>query len=291
MERIGIIRSLYYYETGALWEDFFTQLGYELVRSEPADETSLDVSEACQPIRNCLLHVQNLLDRHVKYIFLPRVISYRKGYCACPKIQGICDVVRTGTSNVTLIEPVIDVKAGRYDSAYQIGQQLGIPAGAARYVYREVSRRRPVQIQLPEQPYVVVLGHPYVLEDPVMGRPVLEYLTAKKIRVVTAENVPDEALLQKAAAAQSRKMFWYTGQKLIGLCRTMLERLNPPQGILFLSAFGCGIDDFIWPVCERLTKGRVPFLHLTLDRQYQDTGMMTRLEAFEDMLERKGAAS
>lgn len=58
------------------------------------------------------------------------------------------------------------------------------------------------------------------------------------------------------------------------------------DGIIYLACFGCGPDSMIGEMAERYTTGK-PFMLLTIDEHSGEAGMMTRLEAFCDMLRRR----
>ena len=60
------------------------------------------------------------------------------------------------------------------------------------------------------------------------------------------------------------------------------------DGVIALVAFGCGPDSLMISVVQhhanRLGK---PFMTLTLDEHASETGLLTRLEAFLDMIQRR----
>ncbi len=57
------------------------------------------------------------------------------------------------------------------------------------------------------------------------------------------------------------------------------------DGIIHVKSAGCTPEIDIMPVLQRIgTDYKIPILYLTFDSQTSDTGLMTRLEAFYDML-------
>ena len=58
------------------------------------------------------------------------------------------------------------------------------------------------------------------------------------------------------------------------------------DGIVYLACFGCGPDSLIGEIIER--RMNKPFIMLTVDEHTGETGLLTRLEAFVDMIERQG---
>ena len=57
------------------------------------------------------------------------------------------------------------------------------------------------------------------------------------------------------------------------------------DGIVYLACFGCGQDSLIGEIIER--RMNKPFIMLTVDEHTGETGLLTRLEAFVDMIERQ----
>ena len=63
---------------------------------------------------------------------------------------------------------------------------------------------------------------------------------------------------------------------------------NKIDGIIALSAFGCGPDSLMVDEIQYHAKQKnIPMLHLTIDEHTGEAGFITRLEAFTDMLIRK----
>ena len=63
------------------------------------------------------------------------------------------------------------------------------------------------------------------------------------------------------------------------------------DGVIFLTSFKCGIDALLQEFVKRrlkvVEKSEKPLLILTLDEHSGREGLMTRLEAFRDVLEQK----
>lgn len=66
------------------------------------------------------------------------------------------------------------------------------------------------------------------------------------------------------------------------------SRTASVSGIIFLTSFACGPGSFIGALLEdELSReGSVPFMTITLDEHSAEAGLVTRLEAFTDMLRR-----
>ncbi|HSH36286.1 2-hydroxyacyl-CoA dehydratase, partial [Schnuerera sp.] len=78
---------------------------------------------------------------------------------------------------------------------------------------------------------------------------------------------------------------WSHGQKIVGAAFSLIER-KAVHGIIYISAFGCGLDSVLIDLVERKAKeSKIPFTLLTIDEQTGEAGINTRIEAFIDMLE------
>ena len=59
--------------------------------------------------------------------------------------------------------------------------------------------------------------------------------------------------------------------------------------MILVFAFGCGPDSLVRELIEQdlIKPGRIPTLSLVLDEHTAEVGLLTRLEAFVDMLQRR----
>lgn len=87
------------------------------------------------------------------------------------------------------------------------------------------------------------------------------------------------------ASKLPKRMFWTHGQRIVGAAFSLIER-KTIDGIIYISAFGCGLDSVLMDLVERKAKEyRIPFTLLTIDELTGEAGINTRIEAFLDMLE------
>jgi predicted nucleotide-binding protein (sugar kinase/HSP70/actin superfamily) len=120
--------------------------------------------------------------------------------------------------------------------------------------------------------------------DPFINMNVKKKLNALGVGVVTYERV-GRSEIDREAAALYKKPFWTFARDYYGaaaaLCRT-----NAVDGILYLSAFACGVDSVVTALIESCL-GDFPFMVLKLDEHTGEAGFDTRLEAFSDLLKRR----
>lgn len=143
--RIGIPRSLFYYKFISLWETFFSELGAEVIVSDPTNKRILDdgvkacVDEACLPIKLFHGHVINLKDR-VDYIFIPRFTSISKNEYICPEFGGLPDMVRHTLQGLPrLIDTEINLRSsvnGAIKAAIETAALLGVGKRTAKSALR-----------------------------------------------------------------------------------------------------------------------------------------------------------
>ncbi|HHV62187.1 MAG TPA: hypothetical protein GXX51_06070 [Firmicutes bacterium] len=133
---------------------------------------------------------------------------------------------------------------------------------------------------------IAVLGHPYNTYDNYISMSIIPRLRDMGVRVVTAEMIPEE--ITEAASQRLRKrLFWTLGRRLLGAALHFIEN-GGIDGCLYVSSFGCGPDSLVGELIERRVKreGAFPFMMVTIDEQTGEAGVVTRLEAFVDMIRR-----
>ena len=116
-----------------------------------------------------------------------------------------------------------------------------------------------------------------------------EKLEDQKILVCTPDEYDPEDLRERAADVTEKRIFWNTGEETVGYILALLDSEPKPDGFIFVTSFGCGVDSFILNVGQRLIrkKSQIPYLELSLDEHAGEAGFDTRIEAFIDMLERR----
>ena len=295
---VGIPRAMLYYRYGALWDRFFETLGVPTVISPPSSRgileagTTLAPDEGCLSLKMFMGHVQSLVGR-CERIFIPRYSNYGYTELFCTRYEGIYDQARnifraTGQKFITCN---VDAMNGSPEpKAYeQFGVELGFSARESRKAWREASRaleqrqkaEERAQKALAEKPgmKVLVAGHSYVLSDPYMGKPILDYLDAAGAVSLRADALEPETA-RKACAKFSPTCRWIVSEEIVGGVLLWKEKAD---GIILVSAFPCGPDSMTNELLVRRIKG-VPILTLVLDTQSGMAGIETRIESFLDII-------
>ena len=166
--------------------------------------------------------------------------------------------------------------------------QLGLMPAEALAVLENRVKNEP--LAAPGKITVALLGHPYNIYDPFINMNIIGRLRAMGANVITAENLQEQTVVSYAARLP-KKLFWTLGQRMIGAALHYLER-SDVNGMIHVAAFGCGPDSMTGELIERRARAAgMPFLNLTLDEHTGEAGIITRLEAFLDMVRWKTAGT
>ncbi|ACV62903.1 conserved hypothetical protein [Desulfofarcimen acetoxidans DSM 771] len=320
--KVGIPRALLYYYLYPLWKVFFNELGVEVVLSPPTNKKiigaglKIAVDDTCLPVKVALGHVQELVDK-VDYLFVPRLVSISPREYVCPKFLGLPDITRYCMKK---LPSMIAVNFDNYKKekdiykAYdQIGRYFTNNPLRIRMAYWKACQAQkrfwflmeqgctpekafPFCMEKnltvatePEPPAeqkdykVAVIGHPYNIYDSFISMNIMDRLKAMGIETVTADNISEQAIRQEASRLP-KKLFWTLGLRMIGAAYKYLD--SDIDGLIHISAFGCGPDSMSGDLIDRQARrvGKIPFLNLTLDEHTGEAGVVTRLEAFTDMV-------
>ena len=128
-----------------------------------------------------------------------------------------------------------------------------------------------------------LIGHPYNIYDGYVSMDVIKKLRRMGAAVLTAENVREKTV-NRHALMLPKKLFWTLGRRMIGAANHYMERPDI-SGLVYVAAFGCGPDSMTGELIEREARARrIPFLSLNIDEHTGEAGVVTRLEAFLDMV-------
>lgn len=131
---------------------------------------------------------------------------------------------------------------------------------------------------------VALLGYPYVLYDPFISSNLYRKLEDMGVELLTPERVPSRRL-RDMSRVLPQNFFWHYSNRVAWSSLYYLEKPGRVDGIIHVTAFGCGPDAMVDKFVELEAKqGKVPFLTLTIDEHTGEGGLHTRLEAFVDML-------
>ncbi len=321
--RIGLPRILiHHYRYLPLFAGFFRETGCEIVFSPPTNKGLVErgiastVDDACLPLKVAFGHLHALVEAAVDYIFLPRLVSLEPGSSLCPKFIGLPDMARSCVDvDLPLLSPTADVnrhEGGLLETLSKAGLELGLDdATISRAVDRAetdqadfraacLSGKDPgalleaVEHQRDYHPpaegdelELRVVGRSYLLFDPGSSLDLLGKLRAMGCRVLTHEAV-DHSTIDRELAGLSRPPYWTLGREILGSASFFL-RSPDVDGLVFVPPFQCGPASLLETLIEAQSRKHPlkPYTALVLDEHTGEAGLLTRLEAFLDMIRRR----
>ncbi len=150
-----------------------------------------------------------------------------------------------------------------------------------------------VQDDLPDdcggigRPTVGMAGHPYLRYDAYVNHNVLDRLRRLGARILLPEMIPADSVEMAIRRLTGSKYWVYEGE-VTGAAGAFLAR-DDVDGVIALVAFGCGPDSSMMDVVQRMARRlHKPLLTLVLDEHTGEAGLLTRLEAFVDLVVRRG---
>ena len=317
---IGIPRALLYYQYYPMWKTFFEELGAEVVVSSPTTRTMLSsgssrvVADTCLPVKIFLGHVISLAER-CDYIFIPAIRSVKRKAYNCSKFLGLPDMTKAVVpESPPILDIEIDINKGKrhlYQAIYRLGKRFtwspfkvrraSLAAWHAYLEYRQLMSSQgltpPQAIAKmsgklePEAPTsmpatIALIGHPYILYDEHISHRLIHRLEQADNKVLTPEMLTTEEL-ESAIARLVGKAHWTYEDEVVGAGGHYLE--NRVDGVIGLMTFGCGPDSQMMDMVHRRAAklGATTFMSLTLEEHTTEGGIVTRLEAFLDMINRR----
>ena len=321
MIRIGIPRALLYYQYHPMWKTFFEELGAEVVVSPPTTQAMLAegsarvVADTCLPVKVFLGHVLSLAEKCDR-IFIPAIRSVQNNIYNCSKFLGLPDMTRAVVpESPPILDIDIDVNKGKrklYQAIYQLGRhftwnpfkvrQASLAAWQAHLNYRELMPSRGLtppeaiermsELKVPSshpasiRATIALIGHPYLLYDEYINHRLIQRLEQTDIRVLTPEMLTTEEL-ESATARLAGRAYWTYEEEVVGAGEHYLQ--SGTDGVIGIMAFGCGPDSLMMDMVRRQAARlrTIPFMNLTLEEHTAEAGVVTRLEAFTDMIYRR----
>lgn len=313
--KIGFPATLFYFTDGPFWHSFFENLDFEIVYSPSTNQSILEdgirstVTDACVPIKIYQGHVIALQDK-VDYLFIPRYISLEKGETFCPKFLGLPDMIRASISGLPeIIAPDIELKGNLFSSwklYRELANKTGFPVTKvakactkAIKVHEQYNKllhqghipqdamkllhQKPIKSQTEGDLNIAVMGYPYQVHDAHISVNLLHHLKQLGVNIWTMEMVP-KVMLKPYRSVMKKNHFWYFSNRVMW---SLFYYLNKPSldGVIHVTAFACGPDAMVGKFMElELKERKIPFIPITIDEHSGEAGVITRLEAFIDMI-------
>jgi predicted CoA-substrate-specific enzyme activase len=309
-EVIGIPQILNVHELLPFWRSFLTELGFSVVLSDSTNKKVIKegveniIVESCFPIKLAHGHILNIMDKGIKRVFMPSVISLKKqsegvlNSFACPYAQSLPYTSRASIDfegeGVKVDSPIVYFGMGPKVALANL-TAFGKTLGKSRKAVEEAfSVANDVQERFyrtcleegsdflagvkPGEKVMVLVGRPYNSMDPGASLNVNKKLSDLGVASIPIDMLPLEDVEEDE---DLRDMYWGYGQKILRAAKII--RSSPSLYAIYITNFGCGPDSFITHFFKKIMEGK-PFLQLEIDEHSGDAGIITRLEAFLDSI-------
>lgn len=304
---VGMQRSLYTIHTGILWAHFFDRLGLRLVLTPPTNNRISDkgieavTAETCYPIKVSHGHVKELMGM-TRYLFLPTIIDMPtlrlkdKGFY-CPLVQSNTYMVRMalGLDKDAVLNPTIHLKYDLSSLAVDLGDQLAKELGEKKrniknalhyaleryHCFTDEMQRKGREIMEnhdPEKPLVIVTGRPYNLYDERLNLRLGQNMAKIGIAALPMDFID----VRSVDFTDFPNMYWGLGDQILRTAKYIKD--HPNLFGLHITNFSCGADSFLEHFYKYIMDD-TPYLILELDEHSAVAGMMTRIEAFKNVIE------
>ncbi|MHA1953554.1 MAG: acyl-CoA dehydratase activase-related protein [Candidatus Heimdallarchaeaceae archaeon] len=325
-KRVGFPRALLFYKYSVLWTTFFQELGAEIIISPETNKIIKDLGVKIAPDEDCYStklyfgHTLYLKDE-VDYLFIPRLGSDHEVNVGCPKFIALAEVLRSMFPDIPkiimpffsmakeghgrfkilriifsigfrfTINPFRILIAGKRAFDDQLKYEKGLKISEEelqKWENSEISLHDLSMLEQRETPLrIALVGHSYVINDGFSSVNIKNLLLSKGIDLITPEQMPKN-LIEKQMEKLDYNMYFNYAREILGTTMHFIEN-NSIDGILQIIIFSCGPDSIIGEMTARYSsrKPGTPLLQLVIDELSSETGILTRIEAFLDMIERK----
>jgi predicted nucleotide-binding protein (sugar kinase/HSP70/actin superfamily) len=135
---------------------------------------------------------------------------------------------------------------------------------------------------------VALIGHPYNLFDIDINKNLLTNVKSLGMEIFTSDLLSEKEI-DREVSDLSKEIYWSSGREIVGSLFHFLS--GKVDGVVFLTSFKCGVDALLQEFIKRRLKVRggsfLPFLTLSFDEHTGREGLITRLEAFRDVMEQR----
>jgi predicted nucleotide-binding protein (sugar kinase/HSP70/actin superfamily) len=318
--KVGVPRGMYFYKYYPFIQTFLTELGAEVVPSPETTKEILDkgvlycIDDACLPVKVYHGHADNLKHK-VDVMLVPRLTSVSKGEYICPKFGGLPEMVKYSVpdlpplidTEINLMRKQTELVKAMYKMAFSLKYRNLLKIRKSMYKAFEahegfkaavhkgstpdnVLMSRPVKA-IKRKGRIGLVGHPYLLYDSFVNMGLIKKLRDRGFEVVTPDMV-DPHIINERCMELSKRMFWSSGKSIIGSALYIMDN-SSIDGMLSLTAFGCGVDSLAVEFIEKYARKsyRKPYMVLNIDEHTGDAGFNTRLEAFFDLLDWRNSSA
>jgi predicted nucleotide-binding protein (sugar kinase/HSP70/actin superfamily) len=290
IQQVGIPRSIFHYEMGGIFQRFFENLGVKVILSPETNRSIFlqgkqkMIDEFCFPLKVYAGHVLALAQTGIYPIFIPVIVgSANNRSFLCHYQIRLSDMVR----NLGLVdERHLLTGVFRFDSEglldggfLQVGRALGF---TGRIIAKALASARNSTIKdndislVNGRVTIGLLGRSYVVCDPWASMDLAGKLRALGCNVILEDDLPRDHF-----CPENLELHFALSARTLWAAREMNARPDI-NGVIFQIPFNCGPDGDI--TSQLIAEATKPFLTLVIDELTGQEGLLTRMEAFLDVL-------
>lgn len=309
--KIGFPKELLNFNWVAQLKEYIDQTvaGIEWVhvpcaKGSQTDTMMLSEGDACFPFKKIIRAAVGILPE-VEKLFVPRLVRL-DSHLLCPNFRALPDIVALNRARlpadyqrIPIIDTVIDI-SNQEDTrlTYKkviddlLGSQKKIPQTKVfdptnKKAWPLFSGERDSATN--HQKTIGLIGRSYMINDPQLNMGIPALLESYGYSVITPQNVEFEELDRLATRQDyyAKTLYWRGAREALGAFFHFTERLKP-AGIIYQLAFNCGVDALVrieLMSLHKKLKRKIPFMVLVGDEHTQREHLVTRLEAFLDVID------
>lgn len=268
---------------------------------------NLSTSDFCLPVKVLVGHIEYIRKRKGKKVFLPYLIRSVKRKCfsnthLCPYVQGVPGIISSIFRNfdrneIFVYSPVVDLSAPErvnIEHIYRAFKREGITRRVVERAYKgalesmssywkeceNLGRKFIRDFKNSKKPTVCIIGRSYNIYDERLSLKIPFIFSTYGVNTIPGEFMQ---FIENEIPGGFENMFWFNGQNIIN---SVVQSLKNGFYPVIISNFSCGPDSFILSYIEMIC-GDTPYLILELDEHSSETGFLTRIEAFIDVIREK----
>ena len=295
--KIGLPRAFTYYYFSDLWKIFFKELNIDYIESPPTNKEIISKGmsrandEMCLSFKIYLGHIDYLKDK-CDYILVPRIDNYGKSNQTCTNFLAAFDIINN-LFETKILDYNINLEGNNneLDGFLRIGKLLNKSrydvikaynkAILDTYKIKQNKIKKNIKALENDGLKVLLVSHSYNTYDAYIGKQITDYLEEMGVTIIYSDMFDDKET-NKLAYKLSDTIYFKYSKDYIESHKLVQDKID---GIIFLSAFPCGLDSLVNELVMR--KINKPYLNLIMDESYSLTGIKTRIESFVDILEQR----
>jgi predicted nucleotide-binding protein (sugar kinase/HSP70/actin superfamily) len=300
--KIGIPRALVYWKRPYFWENFFEDLGFEVLLSPKTNKEIVEIGVKISDPETCFSN--KVYFGHLKWlegkcdlIFVPRLKTNKEKLEYCPKFFGLPDLAKILVKTKILTETFDEKKEKFEKSLVKLGKKLGKKKEEIEKAFQEaLKKEKKIREEQEKEALeklesnlkkIILISHPYNLYDEYVNLRIKERLEKLGVVPIFIEEIPNSKFQNpnksQIPSSKHPQFHWEFAKEIMEKIDFVLSRKI--DGAIEISSFACGCDAVLKEFVEKKFKeNKIPFLYLIIDEHTGEAGFQTRLEAFVDTI-------